>query len=31
MPVTKNDATNVGAARALSRPRRALSSGYITW
>ena len=31
MPVTKNNAANVGAARALSRPRTALSSGYITW
>ena len=31
MPVTKNDAVNVGPARAPSRPRTALSSGYITW
>ena len=31
MLVTKNDAANVGPARALSRPRTALSSGYITW
>jgi hypothetical protein len=31
MPVTKNEIANVGADRALSHPRTALSSGYITW
>jgi|LWDU01.1.fsa_nt_gi hypothetical protein len=31
MPVTKNNAANIDAARALSRPPTALSSSHITW